>query len=138
MPITVLVISHDPRVAAAVRSAIQLENSLYLIGWAENLRDAASEWPLSKPDIVICDLETSNIPGSRDLLAEIRTSLPHARVLVLLDVIALEGTRMLLRAGVDGVLDVTSAPIDLAHTMLAVHTGKSVIPFHILSHFFNA
>lgn len=80
-PIRVLIVDDHPMMRDGLRSTIELENDMRVIGEAVDGAQAIEMYTALRPDVTLLDLQMPNVDGLQALTA-IRKSQPNASVVV--------------------------------------------------------
>lgn len=122
----VLVADDQPLMRAGLRTLLELESDLEVVGEAANGREAVAEVDRLRPDVVLMDVQ---MPGQNGVQATrtIRTQFPGVRVLILTtfddERTVFEG----LHAGASGYLLKDVSGEELAAAVRTVASGGAVI-----------
>jgi DNA-binding NarL/FixJ family response regulator len=122
----VLVADDQPLMRAGLRTLLELESDLEVVGEAANGREAVAEVDRLRPDVVLMDVQ---MPGQNGVEATrtIRTQFPEVRVLILTtfddERTVFEG----LHAGASGYLLKDVSGEELAAAVRTVASGGAVI-----------
>ena len=125
-PIRILFIDHYVMVRAGLRMLIESQPGFTVIGEAAERNGALALATREQPDIILLDLDLGDSSGL-DLLPELRTAAPHARVLVLTALRDPEAHRRAVRLGAVGLLLKEKAPEVLLQAIEKVHAGEAWI-----------
>jgi two-component system NarL family response regulator len=115
----------------AVRSGLEGERDLQVVGEARNGPEAVSEAERSLPDVAVIDADLPITNGVHTTTL-VREQVPHCRVLVLS---ATEDYRRLtevLDAGASGYLTKEAPLAELVNAIRAVHGGDTLVPPRML------
>jgi two-component system nitrate/nitrite response regulator NarL len=132
------VVSSDPRVRVVVvddhpffRDGLirGLVNSgrVYVVGEAENGRDALELITELRPDVAVVDYQMADLDGLQVLSAIIRDGLP-TRVLMLSAVVESSIVYASVEAGAAGYLSKEARRQEIVDAVLAVSRGRTVVP----------
>jgi NarL family two-component system response regulator LiaR len=123
-PIRVMLVDDHAVVREGLRSYLELEEGLDIVGEASNGREAvrrAREW---RPDVILMDLVMPEMDGVEATKA-IREQLPATRVIVLTSFIEEDKVIPAIQAGANGyLLKNVSAP-ELVKAIQAAHGGQA-------------
>ena len=123
-PIRVMLVDDHAVVREGLRSYLELEEGLDIVGEASNGREAvrrAREW---RPDVILMDLVMPEMDGVEATKA-IREQLPATRVIVLTSFIEEDKVIPAIQAGANGyLLKNVSAP-ELVKAIQAAHSGQA-------------
>jgi two-component system response regulator NreC len=124
--ITVLLAEDHTIVRKGLRSLLDAEADIQVVGEAENGREAIDKVEQLLPDIVVMDIA---MPGLNGLEAtrQIKKRFPHVRILVLTVHTNEEYVLQILRAGASGYLVKQAAPTELISAIQAAHQGEAFL-----------
>lgn len=124
MPIRVLLADDHPLMRAGIRTSLNAEEDLLLVGEASDGNTAQSLCGELKPDVVLLDL---NMPGppAMQTVAYLHTYHPQIKVLMLTAYDDDAYVRGLISAGVAGYVLKDEAPEMVAHAVRVVMGGKT-------------
>ncbi len=120
----------------AIRTGLEAEADLRVVGEARDGPEAVSEAARTSPDVAIVDL---TLPGGPRTCAHVRESVPRCRVLVLGTTD--EDYRSLidvLDEGATGYLTKEAPLSELVHATRALHRGETVVPPRMLGPLISA
>ena len=120
--IRVLLAEDHTIVRKGLRSLLDAEGTVTVVGEAENGRQAISQVEQLHPDVVVMDI---GMPGLNGLEAtrQIKKRFPDVKVLILTVHTGEEYILQILRAGASGYLVKQAAPTDLVQAIQAAHRG---------------
>lgn len=122
----VLIADDQPLMRAGLRTLLELEPDLEVVGEAETGRQALAVAAELRPDVVLMDVRMPDLGGVEATRA-LRDRLPEARVLILTtfddDAVVFEG----LRAGASGYLLKDVSGEELAAAVRSVAAGGAVL-----------
>ena len=130
-PIRILLADQHALFREAVRTGLESQADLHVVGEARNGPEAVAEAERTLPHVSIIDIDLGITDGVRTT-SLIRECAPHCRVLVLG---ASEDYRALidvLDAGASGYLTKEAPLSDLIHATRAVYRGDTVVPPRML------
>lgn len=121
--IRVLLAEDHTIVRKGIRSLLDDEASIEVVGEAENGREAVEKTGALHPDIVIMD-HTMPLLNGLEATRQIREQMPNVKVLILTMHTNEEYIFEFLQAGAVGYLVKHSAPTDLVAALTAIHQGQ--------------
>lgn len=125
-PIKILLVDDQRLMRDGLRTLLELEDDLTVIGEAENGSEALEQVSALIPDVVLMDVRMPGMDGV-EATRRLRTSHPHVRVIILTtfdeDEFVFEG----LRAGAVGYLLKAVSSDELARAIRTVHAGNALI-----------
>ncbi len=122
-PISVLVADDHAVVREGIRTYLQLENHIRLVGEAGNGRDAIELALQLRPDVVIMDLQMPEMDGIAATRA-LRERLPDTRVIVLTSFLDDDHVLPAIRAGATGYLLKDASAQELSRAIEAAARGQ--------------
>jgi NarL family two-component system response regulator LiaR len=123
-PITVLIVDDHTVVRKGLRSLLDTEADLKVVGEAANGREAVTQAKALEPDVILMDLVMPEMGGT-EAIAEIVATQPSARVLVLTSFGADGELFPALKAGAIGYLLKDTSPEDLVRAIRRTARGQS-------------
>src|SRR5919198_6711135 len=125
-PIRVLIVDDHAVVREGLRSFLELQEGIAVVGEAEDGVVAVAAAEQLRPDVVLMDLVMPNIDGV-EAMRQLRERVPAARVIVLTSF--LDDDRLLpaIRAGAAGYLLKNAQPQELARAIRTAHAGEALI-----------
>lgn len=124
--IRVLLAEDHTIVRKGIRSLLDEERDIEVVGEAENGRDAVAQAAALTPDVVVMD-HTMPLLNGLEATRQIRKFLPAVRVLILTMHTTEEYVFQFLRAGAAGYLVKQTAPTELISAIRALHAGDSFL-----------
>ncbi len=125
-PLRVLIADDQTLMRAGLRTLLELEPDIEVVGEAENGRQAVAAAAELRPDVVLMDVRMPELGGIEATRA-LRAEMPDVRVLILTtfddDTVVFEG----LRAGASGYLLKDVSGEELAAAVRSVAAGGAVI-----------
>ncbi len=109
-------------VRKGIRSLLDGQPDIEVVGEAANGREAVEQVQKLQPDIVLMDITMPELNGL-EATVRIKKEQPHIKVLVLTMYTNEEYIHQLLQAGASGYLDKHTAPNELLLAIQAVHRG---------------
>jgi DNA-binding NarL/FixJ family response regulator len=123
MSIRVLIAEDHGVVAGALRSLIEAEHDMTVVGCVEDGHAAARAAQNAKPDVVIMDFAMPGLNGA-EATRLIHTRCPDTRVVILSMHASQEHVRIALRSGASGYVVKHGAPDELVAAIRTVHAGR--------------
>lgn len=124
--IRVLLAEDHTIVRKGIRSLLDEEPRIEVVGEAENGREAVDQAKTLEPDIVVMD-HTMPLLNGLEATRQIRKSLPETRILILTMHTNEEYVFQFLQAGAAGYLVKQTAPDDLVSAIHAIYGGESFL-----------
>jgi DNA-binding NarL/FixJ family response regulator len=124
--ITVLVVDDHAVVREGLRTFLELQDGIAVIGEAADGEEAVRQAEALKPDVIVMDLVMPRLDGV-GAMRELRRRLPSARVIVLTSFVEDERLLPAIQAGAAGYLLKNVAPPELARAVRAAHAGEAMI-----------
>ncbi|MFF2092172.1 response regulator [Paenibacillus sp. NPDC058174] len=124
--IRLLVVDDQPFFRESLRTLLEEQQDLQVVGMAEDGEQAIELCGQLQPQLVLMDLEMPNVDGI-SASRTIKETWPHIRILILT---TFEDTKQALeamRSGVDGYLLKSMQPLELAETIRTVYRGGTLI-----------
>jgi DNA-binding NarL/FixJ family response regulator len=121
-PIRLLLVDDHEMVRAGLRTFLELQPDMAVIGEAATAEQALAQVPALAPDIVVMDLMLPGMSGL-DAVRRLGADHPGVRVVVLTSYAGQEWVLPAVRAGVAGYLLKDVGPVELADALRAVHAG---------------
>ncbi|MFN2627795.1 MAG: response regulator [Gaiellaceae bacterium] len=125
-PIRMLIVDDHAVVREGLRTFLELQDGLEIVGEASGGEEAIAETERLRPDVVLMDLAMPGLDGIEAMRA-LRVRVPSARVIILTSF--LEDDRLLpaLRAGAAGYLLKNVQPQELTRAIRAAVAGETLI-----------
>jgi NarL family two-component system response regulator LiaR len=125
-PIRVMIVDDHAVVREGLRTFLQLQDGIEVVGEAADGREAIELGPRLSPDVVLMDLVMPRLDGVRAMRA-LRERVPEARVIVLTSFLDDERLMPAVQAGAAGYLLKDVEPAELARAVRAAHAGEALI-----------
>jgi DNA-binding NarL/FixJ family response regulator len=122
--VRIVIVDDHAMVRAGLRMLVEQEPGLHIVGEAAELEEAVRITAREQPDFILLDLDIAGQNGI-DILPELLSTAPRARVLVLTGVRNPEAHRDAVRSGAAGVLMKDRAAEVLIKAIRKVHAGES-------------
>jgi DNA-binding NarL/FixJ family response regulator len=126
MTIRVLIADDHKIMLAGLRSLLEKQTDIEVVGEADNGRKAVQMAQEKKPDVVVMDVSMPDLNGI-EATTQISESLPETRVIALSMHSDKRFVMGMLRAGASGYLLKDCASQELANAILQVATGKKYL-----------
>ena len=124
--IRVLVADDHAVVREGLRTFLELQEGIEVVGEAADGREAVEVAERLRPDVVVLDLVMPGLDGV-GAMRLLRQSLPAARVIVLTSFLDDDKLLPALRAGAAGYLLKNAQPQELARAVRAAHAGETLL-----------
>jgi NarL family two-component system response regulator LiaR len=121
--IRVMVVDDHPVVRRGMKSLLEEEEDIELVGEAVNGRDALEKVELLKPDVILMDLVMPEMSGI-EAIEKINASHPDIRILVMTSFAADDKVFPSIKAGALGYMLKDSDPEDLIRMIRQVYRGE--------------
>ncbi|WP_415888137.1 response regulator [Neptuniibacter sp. SY11_33] len=143
-PIKILLVDDHPLVRAGFQRLLISDESIEIVGEADNGQSACEMYSQYEPDVVIMDLNmpadsnsdeaaSNNLNGGLEAIRRIISRDPKARVLVLTAMETDPFPAHVVNAGAKGFLTKRCAPDELLEAVKAIHKGEEYITEEIRS-----
>jgi DNA-binding NarL/FixJ family response regulator len=126
-PIRLLLCDDHEMVRTGLRTFLELQEDMAVVGEAGTAEEALALIPRLAPDVVVMDLNLPGMPGV-EAIRRIRADHPGVKVLALTSYAGQDSVLPAIRAGVSGYLLKDVGPAQLADALRTVHAGGS--PLH--------
>jgi NarL family two-component system response regulator LiaR len=124
--IRVLIVDDHAVVREGLRTFLDLQNGIEVVGEAGDGEQAIGEAERLRPDVVLIDLVMPKLDGVQ-AMRELRERVPGARVIVLTSFLEDERLLPAMRAGAAGYLLKNVQPQELARAVRAAAVGEALI-----------
>jgi NarL family two-component system response regulator LiaR len=124
--IRVLIVDDHAVVREGLRSFLDLQDGIEVVGEAGDGAEAVDEAERLRPDVVLMDLVMPNVDGV-EAMRRLRERVPATRVIVLTSFLDEERLLPAIRAGAAGYLLKNAQPQELARAIRAAHDGEALI-----------
>jgi two-component system, NarL family, response regulator LiaR len=125
-PIRVLIVDDHAVVREGLRSFLELQEGISIVGEAGDGAEAVEAATGLRPDVVLMDLVMPNVEGL-EAMRQLRERVPAARVIVLTSFLDDERLLPAIRAGAAGYLLKDAQPQELARAISTAHRGEALI-----------
>jgi len=124
--IGVLVVDDHAVVREGLRTFLELQDGIDVVGEAADGEEAVRRAEALRPDVVLMDLVMPRLDGV-GAMRELRLRLPSTRVIVLTSFAEDERLLPAIQAGAAGYLLKNVAPTELARAVRAAHAGEALL-----------
>jgi two-component system, NarL family, response regulator LiaR len=124
--IGVLVVDDHAVVREGLRTFLELQDGIVVVGEAADGEEAVRQAEAVRPDVVLMDLVMPRLDGV-GAMRELRRRLPATRVIVLTSFAEDERLLPAIQAGAAGYLLKNVAPAELARAVRAAHAGEALL-----------
>ena len=126
-PIRLLLCDDHEMVRTGLRTFLELQEGMAVVGEAASAEQALALIPRLAPDVVLMDLNLPGMPGV-EAIRRIRADHPSVKVVALTSYAGEDSVLPAIRAGVSGYLLKDVGPAELAQALRSAHSGGS--PLH--------
>ena len=124
--IRVLLVDDHAVVREGLRTFLELQEGVEVVGEAEDGQGALREAERLRPDVILMDLVMPKLDGV-GAMRELRRLLPRSRVIVLTSFVDDERLLPAIQAGASGYLLKDVQPRELARAVRAAHAGEALL-----------
>jgi DNA-binding NarL/FixJ family response regulator len=124
--IRVLLVDDHAVVREGLRTFLELQDGVEVVGEAEDGQGALREAERLRPDVILMDLVMPELDGV-GAMRELRRLLPRSRVIVLTSFVDDERLLPAIQAGASGYLLKDVQPRELARAVRAAHAGEALL-----------
>jgi NarL family two-component system response regulator LiaR len=124
--ISVLVVDDHAVVREGLRTFLELQDGIAVVGEAGDGEEAVRQAEALQPDVVLMDLVMPRLDGV-GAMRELRRRLPATRVIVLTSFAEDERLLPAIQSGAAGYLLKNVAPAELARAVRAAHAGEALL-----------
>jgi NarL family two-component system response regulator LiaR len=135
--IGVLVVDDHAVVREGLRTFLELQDGIAVVGEAGDGEEAVRQAEALRPDVVLMDLVMPRLDGV-GAMRELRQRLPAIRVIVLTSFAEDERLLPAIQAGAAGYLLKNVAPAELARAVRAAHAGDALLDPHVAARLVEA
>ena len=132
VPIKVLIVDDQRMFREGIRSRLETEPDMRVVGEAGSLEETITLIAENHPDIVTLDIRLPDASGI-EIAKRIRKSWPGLKILMLTGYDFDQYVRASARAGIDGYLLKDAPQEDLISALREIAAGGAVLPPHIAS-----
>lgn len=120
----IAVVDDHPIVWEGIRSVLEPEQDMEIVGCAGNSRDAGNLFAREQPDIALVDLRLAGESGM-DLVRKMKPLMPECRFVILTTFGLPEDVQLALDIGVDGYILKEALPDEMVSAMRLIWRGRS-------------
>jgi NarL family two-component system response regulator LiaR len=124
--IRVMLVDDHAVVREGLRTFLELQDGIEVVGEAENGEQAVAEAERLTPDVILMDLVMPVLDGV-GAMRKLRQSLPRTRVIVLTSFAEDDRVLPAIQAGAAGYLMKNVQPKELARAVRAAHNGEALL-----------
>ena len=124
--IRVLIVDDHAVVREGLRTFLELQDGLEVVGDAGDGEEAVEQARRLRPDVILMDLVMPRLDGVQAMRA-LRTQAPQSRVIVLTSFLDDDRLMPAIEAGAAGYLLKNVEPAELARAVHAAHAGEAII-----------
>ncbi len=130
-PIKIFIVDDHPVIREGLRAFFAKQKRFRIVGEAADGTQGLQSIPQLSPDVVLMDIR---MPGENglSLIGKLKTTCPHARVLVVSVYDSRDYIVGAIQAGASGYILKDFYPSDLLDAIETVHAGKTYFPKHIV------
>jgi DNA-binding NarL/FixJ family response regulator len=125
-PIRVMVVDDHAVVREGLRTFLELQDGIEVVGEASDGQEAIERAERLRPDVVLMDLVMPKLDGVGAMRA-LRRTLPETRVIVLTSFAQDDRVLPAIQAGAAGYLLKNVEPSELARAVRAAHAGEAIL-----------
>lgn len=129
-PIRIFIVDDHAVVRLGLRTMLESETDMKVVGMAGSAREALQKIPAMNPDIVLTDLRMREMSGV-EMLLELRNACPRVRSIVLTTYHSDEDVFGAVKAGTMAYILKSSSLEQVTEAIRRVHSGERAIPPHI-------
>lgn len=129
-PIRIFIVDDHAVVRLGLRTMLESEADMKVVGMAGSAREALQKVPAVMPDIVLTDLRMREMSGV-EMLLELRRTCPQVRSIVLTTYHSDEDVFGAVKAGTMAYILKSSSLEQVTDAIRRVHAGERSIPPHI-------
>lgn len=136
-PIRILLVDDHSQIHLGISSVIEIFDDLALVGHASNGAEAIKLAQQQNPDVILMDVIMPKMDGI-EATRQIHKAQPEIKILALSSFQDEDSIKDMLKAGAIGYVLKNSPVDDLAHTIRAAHSGKSVFSSEVTKVLLNS
>lgn len=136
-PIRILLVDDHSQVHLGIAAVLEIFDDLEVVGHASNGEEAIKLARQEKPDVILMDVIMPKMDGI-EATRRIHEQQPDIKILALSSFQDESSVRDILKAGAVGYVLKNSSVDDIAHTIRAAYSGKSVFSNEVTQVLMNA
>src|SRR5713226_6105123 len=132
--IRILSVENHPVFREGLRTIIESQAEMFLVGEATNGEEAVASFRRHRPDVTLMELRLGSRNGL-DTLVAIRQESPKARIIILTSSDSCADIQRAMRAGASAYILKSMAKNELLGVIRSVHAGKRYVPAEVAAKF---